>query len=85
MRAMQQEHASKDKFSTPNYGIETCPAEEWRIVFECDSKVEKEYNRHKRRIQDWRQVVSREQLQFRDSALTDVEAIAIILYTGPMV
>jgi hypothetical protein len=85
---MELEHASKITFSTPNYGIETSPAEEWRVVLECDTRAEKEYNRHMRRIPDWKQIMRKEQMQVRsgkEAPLTAVEVIAIILYTGPMV
>ncbi len=90
---MKQEHTSDIPFITPNYNIATCPAEEWKIVFDYDpalvKKVEAEYSRHKRKIPDWRRIVADEQRQLegdsKESALTDVEAIAIILYTGPMV
>lgn len=88
LKSMEVEHASKATFSTSNYGIETCPAEEWRVVFECDTRAEKEYNRHMRRIPDWRQIMRKEQMQRhsgKEAPLTDVEVIAIILYTGPMV
>jgi hypothetical protein len=88
LKSMELEHASKITFSTPNYGIETTPAEEWRVVLECDTRAEKEYNRHMRRIPDWKQIMRKEQMQVRpgkEAPLTDVEVIAIILYTGPMV
>ena len=93
LRAMKHEHDSDVPFLTPNYNITTCPADEWKIVHEYDpalvKKVEAEYSRHKRKIPDWRRIVADEQRQLegnaKESALTDVEAIAIILYTGPMV
>ena len=85
---MEQEHSSTVPFKTPNYDIETFPAQEWRIVVECDKKAEKKYNRHMRTIPDWKQIVSKEKTQVqmgKEAPLTYVEIIAIILYTGPMV
>ncbi len=86
---MAKEHSSTTPFITPNYGINTYPANEWRIVVECDTKVEQEYSRYKRKIPDWKSLLHEESARLRansnEAHLTDVEIIAIILYTGPMV
>ena len=86
--SMAREHSSTESFTTPNYGITTCPSSEWKIVLECDTKVEQEYSRYKRKIPDWKLLLQKEsacQAKSKGAHLTDVEIIAIILYTGPMV
>ncbi len=82
--AMASEHRSKTQFTTPNYGIETFPAEEWRVVTEIDTNKEKEdLKGHKRVIPNYQELLRSERsLQAR---LEKEEIIAIILYTGPMV
>jgi hypothetical protein len=89
---MELEHSSETEFMTPNYNIRTCAANEWRIVLNCEKSAEKEYrtgdSRHMRKIPDWKRIMLKEQRQLhkrKDAQLIDVEVIAIILYTGPMV
>ncbi len=84
VEAMASEHRSKTRFTTPNYGIETFPAEEWRVVTEIDINKEKEdLKGHKRVIPNYKELHRSERsLQAR---LSEEEIIAIILYTGPMV
>jgi hypothetical protein len=80
---MEKEHKSKTKFLAPNYKIETCPSDEWRIVINADKSYEKKYEGHQRKIHDYKELLNLQ--RSRDAKLTDVEIIAIILYTGPMV
>jgi hypothetical protein len=85
---MEMEHSSNKKFTTPNYGITTCPVDEWRIVIDVDKMEEKQHSRQLRKIPDWKQIMLEERMQAHkgnEAPLTDVEVIAIILYTGPMV
>ena len=80
---MEKEHKSKTKFTAPNYKIETCPSDEWRIVNNVDKSYEKKYEGHQRRIPDYKLLLRSEKA--KKANLTEVEIIAIILYTGPMV
>jgi hypothetical protein len=80
---MEKEHKSKTKFLAPNYKIETCPSDEWRIVITGDKSYEKKYEGHQRKIHKFKELL--ELQRSKDAKLTDVEIIAIILYTGPMV
>ena len=83
MDGMRREHESSVTFTSPNYGIETTPAEEWRVVHDTDRKAERLYNGSQRRIPDWRAISAEEKAPGR-AGLMDAEIIAIILYTGPM-
>ena len=87
MEAMEKEHRSKVKFLTPNYGISTSPAEEWRIVSECDMSFERDHNGQRRRIPNYTKMhkVDQSKPEGQRAGLTQEEIIAIILYTGPMV
>jgi hypothetical protein len=87
MEAMEKEHRSKSRFTTPNYGLTTCPAEEWRIVVKGDIKFEKEYNGQSRKIPNYSKLLKADQSKpdGQRAGLTEEEIIAIILYTGPMV
>jgi hypothetical protein len=87
MEAMEKEHRSKSKFLTPNYGISTSPADEWRIVTECDLSFEKEHNGQRRRIPSYAKLLKADQskAEGQRAGLTQEEIIAVILYTGPMV
>jgi hypothetical protein len=88
LKSMELEHASTKEFTTPNYQITTYPAKEWKIVFNVDKKKEREYGRHRRSIPDWRLIMRKEKMQVQkgnEAPLTEVEVLAIILYTGPMV
>ncbi len=74
-------HASDShvKFETSNYGLITCPAEEWRIVKDIDKGFESPH----RRIPNYKEL---KKAEFAERAgLRDPEIIAVILYTGPMV
>jgi len=81
---MQQEHCeradSRDTFRTPNYLLETSPAQEWRAVTEEEERV--------KACQGKRIVRSVEQLMGEEAVvrakLRKEEIIALILYTGPM-
>jgi hypothetical protein len=65
----------------------TCPADEWRIVTECDLSFEKEHNGQRRRIPSYAKLFKTDQgkPESQRAGLTKDEIIAIILYTGPMV
>jgi hypothetical protein len=87
---MEQEHDSKELFTTDNYGLTTSPAEEWRTVIECDKSKEVD----NRKVPNYKELLEREsslyqrQVQQKDSRiarLTKEEIIAIVMYTGPMV
>lgn len=84
---MEKEHRSKGKFVTPNYGMTTCPADEWRIVMECDTGFEKDYNGQRRRIPSYARLLKADmgKPEGQRAGLTQAEIIAVILYTGPMV
>ena len=83
---MEREHCnmpdSHVKFKTTNYGLTTCPADEWRIVKICDKRFEAS-TPHKRVIPRF-QSLKKEALAQRAN-LDEEEIIAVILYTGPMV
>jgi hypothetical protein len=83
LETMEKEHKSKSRFTAPNYKIETCPSDEWRIVLNVDKNYERKYEGHQRRIPDYKQILTTDKA--KAAGLTDVEVIAIILYTGPMV
>ena len=87
MEAMEKEHRSKARFMTPNYGISTSAAEEWRIVTECDLSFERDHNGQRRRIPNYSKLlkVDQNKAEGQRAGLTQEEIIAIILYTGPMV
>ena len=83
---MEREHCnmpdSHVKFKTTNYGLTTCPADEWRIVKICDKRYEAS-TPHRRVIPRF-QSLKKEALAQRAN-LDEEEIIAVILYTGPMV
>jgi hypothetical protein len=85
LKAMEAEHCSRGGshvyFVTGNYKIRTCPADEWAITLQCD--VAKADMRHERRITDIKTLMEVEIVKL--AKLTEVEVIAIVLYTGPMV
>jgi hypothetical protein len=90
---MELEHSSEKEFTPPNYQINTSPLQEWKKVIDCGMSSEEKYPRcdidgHVRRMPNWKLLLEEElklQGDFEDACLTDVEIIAIILYTGPMV
>ena len=85
-KAMRAEHCSKagsrELFTTPNYNITTSPENEWRVIVErvpCESS----HMNHGRVIPD-PNILCKSSEALRAN-LKDVEVIAVILYTGPMV
>jgi hypothetical protein len=80
---MKQEHENEEEFTTDNYKLSTCPAEEWRIVIECDKSKED----HNRKVPNVRELMHAEaqRIDARMPKLITEEVIAIVLYTGPMV
>jgi hypothetical protein len=83
MEGMEAEHCSMPdsltKFKTSNYGILTCPSEEWRIIKKCDKSFETK-EPFERVIPNYQELRKSSEVQ-----LEDAEIIAVILYTGPMV
>lgn len=81
--AMEQEHCGRGDsqlpFTTSNYGLTTCPADEFRAVLAVDAAV----SAGPRRMPDYRELAASE--RSRRAGLTEVEVVAIVLYTGPMV
>ncbi len=80
---MKQEHESEEEFTTDNYGLRTCPAEEWRTVIECDKSKED----HNRKVPNVDKLMHAE-AQRNDARMPQLiteEIIAIVMYTGPMV
>ena len=84
--AMYKEHCTKlgaeIEFTTSNYGITTCARKEWQYAVE---KVEVPAHQrvHGRRIPDLDILMKKDTVQRAN--LQIIEAIAVILYTGPMV
>ena len=82
--AMEAEHChsgeSTTSFKTRNYGLETCPANEWRIAVHNDtSGADTRYGRKFPKISELLQLPV-----VRDAELSRPEVIAVVLYTGPM-
>jgi hypothetical protein len=75
---MAAEHCSRGGhqtyFVTGNYGIRTCPSNEWAITAEGDHTHAD--LRHKRRLVTIVELMTQ---------LTRCEVIAVVFYTGPMV
>jgi hypothetical protein len=84
LKAMEAEHChtpdSKKMFLTRNYGIRTCPDNEWCIVVNNDTNLAD--MRGDRRIPDIHDLLQLEQA--RGAHMTKEEMIAVVLYTGPM-
>lgn len=79
--AMMKEHENTEKFRTGNYGIETCPSDEWRFVVNGDSPSS-EAMAHGRTLLPIEHYMG---LGLTTRArLTRPEVIALVLYTGPM-
>jgi hypothetical protein len=78
---MELEHAFTLRFRTPNYGVETCPQDEWNVTVKGDlSKADMNHGRQRPDIDTL--------LQCEDSRLAKLlrcEVISVVLYTGPMV
>jgi hypothetical protein len=83
---MKAEHCSKagarQDFTSSNYKIKTNPEQEWKIVvgeLQCpDNQMG-----HGRKIQPINLLRTRHEAQ--TAGLSEVEIIAVVLYTGPMV
>ena len=89
-KAMESEHCSKTgndfKFVTSNYGIETCPSREYKIVT-CDAKerpsLTASEGAHGRKIPCLQEL---EKLPAsKEAKLRLIEVVMLVLYTGPMV
>lgn len=82
-KAMEHEHCGKQdsmqSFTTSNYGLVTCPSQEYKIVLQCDLVWEDMH----RRIPNYKKIFQKD--ESRRAHLTEEEIVAIILYTGPMV
>lgn len=83
---METEHClmsnSRISFTTSNYLVTTCPADEWCIVVQRDGRVKADM-RHERRIPDVDELILGNEAQ--QAGLQRVEIISVVLYTGPMV
>eukprot|EP00960_Hanusia_phi_P065338 766061-Hanusia_phi.AAC.7 len=79
---MRQEHSeredSEERFTTPNYLLETSPAQEWRVVTEEEERVQACQGR--RRVRSVEELMS-EEIVVR-AKLRKEEILALILYTG---
>jgi hypothetical protein len=81
---MWLEHCAKYghglEFTMPNYCITTTPEKEWAVVV-----LNKQTNNmgHGRRLRPLADVMKEEIV--REAGLCEEEAVAVILYTGPMV
>jgi hypothetical protein len=84
LAAMEQEHCSgegsRERFITTNYGISTCPADEWAVVAGASGGAD---------ASGGRVVPCPERLvrgeTARRAGLQLAEVFAVVLYTGPMV
>ena len=83
MDAMKQEHCTKSGcrtvFTTSNYNIQTCPADEWAVV-----AGERDYDKRGGRCVPRVKELLRSD-EARQAALQECEVFAVVLYTGPMV
>ena len=83
---METEHCSmpnsRTTFTSCNYHITTCPADEWRIVVKRDGSVPADM-RHGRRIPDIDELMRIDPA--RKAGLQRAEVISVVQYTGPMV
>lgn len=81
-RGMKREHSSNDSlFTTTNYGLETCPRDEWRYTVD-GVPPPAEAMGHGRVLKPIDQYMSMHvTLQ---AGLTRPEVISLVLYTGPM-
>ena len=85
LKGMQAEHCdSKDslmEFTTLNYGITTCPSNEWKVTLTCDESLAD--MRHGRRLPDIEQLMQSKYVQ--EAKLEKCEVVSLVLYSGPMV
>ncbi len=80
LKAMETEHCHRKVFKTQNYGIETCPFNEWDIV--VNRNLPAADMRSERRVPDIDELLKLEQAIA--AKLTREEVVAVVLYTGPM-
>ncbi len=86
-KAMEAEHChgedSKACFTTKNYKIHTCAHDEWQIIVQGNTSVRHSADMpHGRRIPKIDELL---QLPMTAAAkLSRAEAIAVVMYTGPM-
>jgi hypothetical protein len=86
--AMRQEHCERAGFDTPfttgNYNITTTPRQEWLYIAgdEVGQRVVCPDMGHNRRIPPMDELMKLKLAV--DAKLTEVEMLAIVLYTGPM-
>jgi hypothetical protein len=86
--AMRQEHCEKagcnTPFTTGNYQITTTPRQEWLYIAgdETGQQVACADMDHERRIVRMSELMKLKLA--KDAQLTEVEMLAIVLYTGPM-
>ncbi len=85
LNAMEAEHCKRENSfivkTTSNYGIETCPANEWAITVlqqVCLADL-----RHSRRLPNIAEILQSDAA--KKAELSEAEIIAAVLYTGPMV
>jgi hypothetical protein len=82
---MEAEHCfrfdSMTPFTTTNYQVTTTPKDEWTIVLMRDEA--KADMRHHRVLPDLDQLAESDVA--KRSKITNFEALAIVLYTGPLV
>ena len=85
MKTLEAEHCnrpdSKIPFRTSNYGIDTCPLDEWVITTKRDASIAD--MRHDRRLPDIAQLLQDDAAT--RAKLIEAEVTAVVLYTGPMV
>jgi hypothetical protein len=86
--AMRQEHCQKagcnTSFTTGNYKITTTPNQEWLYIAgdETGQQIACPHMGHGRRILPMSELMKLKLAM--DAKLTEVEVLAIVLYTGPM-
>jgi hypothetical protein len=82
-------------FETPNYKITTCSKTEWILVTTTEEQERNTYWLRSNNIQDPEKVLHGRKLPiiaelkktqlYDESRMQEVELIAVVLYTGPMV
>eukprot|EP00961_Rhodomonas_salina_P036509 490466-Rhodomonas_salina.5 len=84
MRGMKSEHCKrKDSlttFTSPNYGIQTCSDQEWRIATDFEFGKQFAGGQHSRKIQRLQDLMALETTKL--AQLIAPEVVAIVLYTG---
>ncbi len=83
---MELEHCTRagcnTRFRTTNYGLNTTPRREWKLVL-GEETAEPDDLQFGRRIPCYKQLGDLEAA--KTARLTPAEIIAVVLYTGPMV